>query len=80
MATRKWTLTVGSDSVVVSADLAQASAPIRIDGEQTQYQVADARHDVERMMRLCADLIADPRLTEEEWDEHVSYEEIEEET
>ena len=49
MATTTYRVDLGFETISFSADLAQASAPIRIvteDGTQTtQYQTADARHD-----------------------------------
>lgn len=42
----------GSESVVMSWDGAQASAPIRVDGETTQYQTADTQHRTDRAVRL----------------------------
>lgn len=37
-------ITYGTESVVMSWDGAQASAPILADGDSTPYQTADARH------------------------------------
>lgn len=44
----------GADTVVLSWDGSQASAPIRADGEDTGYQTADARHRVTEAVRLVA--------------------------
>ena len=37
-------VTHGSDTITVTCNLAEASAPICIDGEATQYQTADAHN------------------------------------
>ena len=42
----------GSDTITVICDLAEASAPICIDGEATQYQTASARHRVDLAVAL----------------------------
>lgn len=44
------------DSAVMSWDGSQASATIRVDGTETQYQTADARHRVSEAVRLVAGL------------------------
>lgn len=44
----------GSDTVTMSWDGAQASAPILVDGEPTGYQTADARHRTADAVRLAA--------------------------
>lgn len=61
---------LGFDIVRFSCDLAQASSPIRVqdgdgDWQSTPYQVADARHDEYRALRLVVeysgrDYYADP--------------------
>ena len=76
MSTTQIKITNGSDSVVMSWDAAQASAPIRIDGVTSQYQTADARHDLETAVRLVAAAVwpedgatsADWREGTEAWD------------
>jgi hypothetical protein len=50
----RYSLTVGSTTVVVEYDGSQASAPIVVDGVSTQYQTADARHHTDAAMRLAA--------------------------
>ena len=42
----------GSDTITVTCNLAEASAPICIDGEATQYQTASARHRVDLAVAL----------------------------
>jgi hypothetical protein len=44
---------VGNDvRATFSADFAQASSPILIDGQSTPFQVADARHDPSAVARM----------------------------
>lgn len=78
-AMQTWTLEIaGYDRMTVTANLAQASAPIRVDGKSIGYQTADASHCVEDMMRLVCRWATGNDLSEEEWDEDVSYEELDE--
>lgn len=44
----------GGETVTMSWDGAQASAPITVDGESTPYQTADARHSTAQAVRLVA--------------------------
>ena len=41
-----------SDTITVTCNLAEASAPICIDGEATQYQTASARHRADLAVAL----------------------------
>lgn len=47
-------ITYGDDSITMSWDGAQASAPILVDGTETQYRTADARHRTCRAVLLVA--------------------------
>jgi len=51
---KKYKLTCWSDDFEVEADLTQASAPIKVDGEATQYQTADCRHRLSELLTLAA--------------------------
>jgi hypothetical protein len=53
----------GSNTIVMSWDGAQASAPILVNGEPTQYQTADARHRTQLAVALAC-LVAWPDV---EW-------------
>lgn len=37
-------ITYDGETIALKCDLAEASAPLIVDGEHTQYQTADARH------------------------------------
>ena len=94
MTTERIRITYGSDMATMEWDGAQASAPIVVNGEPTQYQTADARHRTDSAVRLaCAVLWGPLYETEEEaaeaglsagranicvWDD-VEYETIEDE-
>ena len=57
MTTTIYTADLGFDTIRFRADLSQASAPITLvndEGEETatQYQTADARHDVRQALML----------------------------
>lgn len=54
MSTENVTIKFGSDTVTMSWDGAQASAPILVDGEHTGYQTANARHRTAEAVRLAA--------------------------
>ena len=58
----------GSDKVIMQWDGAQASAPIKLDGQATQYQTADARHRTADAVRLACRL-AWPEVPSDSWDE-----------
>jgi len=47
-------ITYGGESVIMSWDGSEASAPIRVDGETTQYQTASARHRTANAVLLAA--------------------------
>lgn len=49
-------ITYGGESITMSWDGSEASAPIKVDGESTPYQTADARHRADRAVRLAARL------------------------
>ena len=49
--------TAHGDSFKVEADLAQAAAPILVDGETSPYQVASARHDRDAALWLALEYI-----------------------
>lgn len=50
----KYRMTYGGETVMVEADLAQASAPILVDGESIGRQVADASHRPDHAVLLAA--------------------------
>lgn len=43
------------ETIRMEWDGAQASASIRVDGKATQYQTADARHDLDKAVRLACE-------------------------
>jgi hypothetical protein len=45
-------ITVGSSRMQMTWSPGNAGAPIRLDGLDTGYQTADARHDAEQAVRL----------------------------
>lgn len=45
-------ITVGTETLTMEWDGTQASAPIILDGIETGYQTADARHRTEEAVRL----------------------------
>lgn len=45
-------ITYGGETVTLTADLAQASAVLYVDGESTPYQVASARHRTDAAVLL----------------------------
>ena len=73
-------ITYGSDRIVMSWDGSEASAPIWLDGQSTQYQTADARHRLDRAVRLVCPLvwpeIRDWSVGTEAWDA-LEYETVE---
>ena len=73
-------ITYGSDTVIMTWDGTQASAPIRVDGTSTQYQTADARHRTADAVRLVAGLVwsdvRDWSEGTEAWDD-LAYEQVE---
>ena len=46
------TITYGDETATLTCDLADASAPLRVDGDATPYQTADARHRVSLAVAL----------------------------
>lgn len=44
----------GGETVTMSWDASQAKEPIFVDGEQTPYQTANARHSTAQAVRLAA--------------------------
>jgi hypothetical protein len=46
------TVTVGGDKMTLGLDLANAAAPIVINGTPSQYRTADARHDLDAAVEL----------------------------
>jgi hypothetical protein len=50
----KYLLTCWSDEYVIDANLAEASAPILVDGDSTPYQTADCRHSEDELRRQIA--------------------------
>ena len=75
-------ITYGSDKVTMTWNGAEASAPIKLDGNATQYQTADARHRTAEAVRLMCRL-AWPEVSWDEggeaWDE-MSYAPVREAT
>ena len=49
------TITHCADEYVLTADFAQASSPIMVDGRPSPFQVADASHRPARAAKLVAD-------------------------
>jgi len=66
-------ITFGGETLMMSWDGTEASAPIRLDGAPTQYQTADARHRVSEAVRLVCPLawpeVRDWEEGSEAWDE-----------
>lgn len=60
-------ITVGSDTITMTWNGAEATAPILLDGVATGYQTADARHDLERAAHLAVERAFGPVA----WDEVV---------
>jgi hypothetical protein len=52
MTTTTIKIKYGSETVTLSCNLADASAPLVVDGEGTQYQTADARHRADLAVAL----------------------------
>lgn len=51
--TATYTILVDGEKVAtMTADFAQASSPLLLDGESTPYQVADARHRTQRAAEM----------------------------
>lgn len=50
-------ITYGSETVRLEADLSEATAPLVVDGESTQYQTADARHRTDVAVLLAAGIV-----------------------
>jgi hypothetical protein len=67
----KINITYGGETVTMTWDGANASAPILVDGETTPYQTADARHSTAKAV-LCAAKVVWPEVAwaegTEEWD------------
>lgn len=64
-------ITCGGETVTMTWDGAQASAPIKVDGVSTQYQTASARHLTGEAVRLVASHVwpeSDFADGTEEWD------------
>ena len=55
MATTTLRIQHGWDIYQLTADFAEASSPIRVDGDATSFRVADARHDHGRACELVAE-------------------------
>lgn len=45
-------ITYGNETAILTCNLADASAPLRVDGDATPYQTADARHRVSLAVAL----------------------------
>lgn len=80
MSTERVKITYGSDTIIMTWDGAQASAPILVDGIQYQYQTADARHKTGEAVRLAASIawpdVRDWSAGSEAWDD-LEYETLE---
>lgn len=50
-------ITYGSDTCTLTCDLAQASAPLVVDGRTTQYQTASARHRTQLAVALACSIV-----------------------
>lgn len=54
MATKTIRIAHAGDTAILSCDLSDASAPLVVDGDVTQYQTADARHRTHLAVALAA--------------------------
>lgn len=47
-------ITYGDETITLFCNLSEASAPLSVDGETTQWQTADARHNTDHAVLLAA--------------------------
>ena len=76
MSTKTIKITYAGETAILTCDLAQASAPLVVNGSSTPYQTANARHDTARAVLLaCKDAWpetqwpSEPTDGDEAWDE-----------
>jgi hypothetical protein len=75
-------ITAYGETALLTCDLAQASAPLLVNGSPTPYQTANARHETARAVLLACRVAwpevrwpSEPTDGDEAWDE-VAYETI----